>query len=61
LLVISNISFRILFHYVSKNVALKLETTLRNKLISETNITLKFDKSNQILGNIFEEMAYTIL
>ena len=42
-------------------MALKLETTLRNKLISETNITLKFDKSNQILGNIFEEMAYTIL
>ncbi|RGB22731.1 hypothetical protein C1646_775620 [Rhizophagus diaphanus] len=47
--------------YVGEKVTLKLETTLRNKLISEMNVALKFGKSNQVLGNVFEVIAHTIL
>ncbi|CAB5363178.1 unnamed protein product [Rhizophagus irregularis] len=47
--------------YVGEKVTSKLEKTLRYRLISEMNVALKFGKSNQVFGNLFEEVAHRLL
>ncbi|GBC18883.2 hypothetical protein GLOIN_2v1453101 [Rhizophagus irregularis DAOM 181602=DAOM 197198] len=44
--------------YVGEKVTSKL---LRYRLISEMNVALKFGKSNQVFGNLFEEVALRLL
>ncbi|CAB4462935.1 hypothetical protein RhiirA1_540851 [Rhizophagus irregularis] len=48
-------------HYVGEKGTSKLEKTLRYRLISEMNVALKFGKSNQVFGNLFEEVAHRLL
>jgi hypothetical protein len=48
-------------HYVGEMVTSKLETSLRYRLIDEMNVALKFGKSNQIIGRLFEVVAHKLL
>jgi hypothetical protein len=48
-------------HYIGEMVTSKLETSLRYKLFDEMNVTLKFGKSNQIIGRLFEVVAHNLL